>query len=165
MSQRRTPKKTNASCTHNILQHTTENIKHHHHGPPKPPASRGSNFTGECNCHMSHYQSRSLQHGDAFFIDDTNFSFFYFTIILICSGSACSLTKGEFLKIYLVLFLCCCIETMHTNPSYPSIPYLAMSLKFSSCFNLISEGGGRHCHDVFRRRGRLWLLLAVALLT
>jgi hypothetical protein len=134
--------KPTASRTHNNTQHTTKNIKHRHHGPPKLPASSGSNFTGECNCITLRNQSRSSQHGDVHFIDDTNFSFIYFTIILICSGSACSLTKGEFLKIYLVLFLCCCNETMPTNPRYLLIPYLVMSPEFSSCFGLISDRGG-----------------------
>ena len=70
----------------------------------------------------------------------------------MCSGSARSLTKGEFLKVYLANFLCRCIETTCTNPSYPAIPYLAMSPENSSCFGLISDmGGGRHCHDVFSK--------------
>ncbi len=149
------------SCAHNNTQHTTENIKHHHHGPPKLPSSSGSNFTGECDCRTLRDRSRSSQHGHVLFIDDTNFSFIYFTIILICSGSACLLTKGEFLKICLVFFLCCCIKTTRTNPSHPSIPYLAMSPKFSSCFGLISDRGGAIVTVFFRRRGRLRLLLAV----
>ncbi len=131
-----------ASCTHNNTQHTLENIKHHHHGPPKLPASSSSNFTGECDCCTLHDRPGSSQHGNVLFIDNTNFSFIYFTIILICSGSACLLTKGKFLKIYLVLFLCRCIKTTRTNPSYPLIQYLAMSPEFSSCFGLISDRGG-----------------------
>ena len=70
----------------------------------------------------------------------------------MCSSSARSLTKGKFLKVYLVMFLCRCIKTMRTNPSYPAIPYLGMSPENSSCFGLISDGGGkRHCHDVFSK--------------
>jgi hypothetical protein len=86
-----------ASCTHNNTQHTTQiNIKHHHHGPLKPPASRGSNFIGECNHRTLHNRSRSLQHGDVLFIDDTNFSFIYLTIIL-CAMRAhwLSWSRGE----------------------------------------------------------------------
>jgi hypothetical protein len=91
---------TTASCTHNNTQNTTENIKHRHHIPPKPPASSGSNFTGECD-----WQSITIiETQQCSFIDDTNFSFIYFTIILICSSSARLLTKSEFLKIHLVLF-------------------------------------------------------------
>jgi hypothetical protein len=60
----------------------------------------------------------------------------------MCSGSALLLTKGEFLKIYLVLFLCHCIEGTRTNPSYPVIPHLGMSPQYSSCFGLILDRGG-----------------------
>jgi hypothetical protein len=68
------------------------------------------------------------------------------------SGSARSLTKGDFLKAYLVMFLCRCIQTTCTNPSYPVLPYLAMSPENSSCFGLVLDrGGGRHCHDVFSK--------------
>ncbi len=84
----------------------------------------------------------------------------------MCSGSARSLTKGEFLKIYLVLFLCRCIETTQTNPSYLVIPCLAMSPENSSCFGLISDGGGgRHWHDVFRKVDVGSVVVSVALLT
>ena len=69
----------------------------------------------------------------------------------MCSSSACSLNKGEFLKSISCFLLCHCIETMRTNPSYPGIPYLAMLRENSSCLGLISERGGvRHCHDVSR---------------
>ncbi len=68
----------------------------------------------------------------------------------MCNGSARSLTKGKFLKVILVMFLCRCIETTRTNPGYPAIPYLGMSPENSPRFSLISDGGGkRHCHDVF----------------
>jgi hypothetical protein len=59
----------------------TQNIKHHLHGPPKPPASRGSNFTGECDRCTARNRSRSSQHRDVIYIDDTNFSFIYLTAI------------------------------------------------------------------------------------
>ncbi len=154
-----------ASRTHNNTHHTTENIKHRHHVPPKPSTSSSSNFTGEYNDRTLRNWSRSSQHGKVLFVDYTNLSFIYLTINLMCSHSACLLTKVEFLKIYLVLLLCRCIEMTCTNSSYPSILYLAMPPKYSSCFGLISDrGGGRHCNDVFRKRKRLGLLLAVALL-
>jgi hypothetical protein len=83
----------------------------------------------------------------------------------MCSGSARLLTKGEFLKIYLVLFLCRCIETMRTNPSYLALPYLAMSPEYSSCFSLILDGGGgRHCHNVLRKVEVGLVVVSVALL-
>ncbi len=70
----------------------------------------------------------------------------------MCSGSEPSLTKSDLLKIYLVFFLCCCIETTCTNPIYPAIPYSAMSPENSSCIGLISDRGrGRHWHDVFSK--------------
>jgi hypothetical protein len=79
---RRTPKN-QLPLAHTTIHNThTKNIKHRHHGPPKPPASSGSNFTGECDRRTSRDQSRSLQHGDVLFIDDTNFSFIYLFIIL-----------------------------------------------------------------------------------
>jgi hypothetical protein len=82
----------------------------------------------------------------------------------MCSGSAGSLTKGEFLKIYLVLFLCRCIEIMQTNPCYLAIPYLVMSPENSSCFGLISDrGGGHHCHNVFRKVAVGSVVVSVAL--
>jgi hypothetical protein len=50
------------------------------------------------------------------------------------------------------MFLCRCIETMHTNPSYPGIPYLTMLPENSSCFGLLFDRGWRcHCHDVFSK--------------
>jgi hypothetical protein len=61
----------------------------------------------------------------------------------MCSGSACSLAKGEFLKIRLGIFLCHCIETMRTNPIYPV---------------------GRHCHDVFSKVEVGSVVVRVALL-
>ena len=76
------PKHTHAHTTHK----TENNILHHHHGPPKAPASNGSNFTDECNHHTSRNQSRSLQHGDVLFVDDTNFSFINLTIILCAAA-------------------------------------------------------------------------------
>jgi hypothetical protein len=111
----------------NNTQHTHENINHHHHGPPKPSASRGSNFTGECNRRASSDRSLSSQHVEALYIDKSNFSFINLTAILCELASMRSLTKGEFLKEYLVMFLCRCIETTRTNPSYLAIPYLTMS--------------------------------------
>ena len=80
----------------------------------------------------------------------------------MCGDSAPSLTKGEFLKIYLMIFVCRCIETTRTNPIYLAIPYLAMSPENSSCFGLISgKERGFHCHDVFSKlEVGSWLLLA-----
>ncbi len=92
-----------ASCTHNNTQYTSKkNIKHRHHGPPKPPASSGSNFTGECNCRTSRDWSQSLQHGDVLFIGDTNFSFIYLTIILCAVAQ-----RAHWLKVSFYRYISC----------------------------------------------------------
>ncbi len=67
------------------LAHTTlhnNNKKHPHHGPPKPPASDGSNFTGDYNYCTLHDRSQSSQHGDITSIDKTYCSVTLFPIIL-----------------------------------------------------------------------------------
>ena len=78
LSNTQQPEHTHTHTTHK----TKNNIQYCHHGPPKPPASNGSNFTGECNLRTSRDQSRSLQHDNELLIDNTNFSFIYLTIIL-----------------------------------------------------------------------------------
>ncbi len=84
----------------------------------------------------------------------------------MCSSSEPSLTKGEFLKLYLVICLCRCIETTRTTPIYPAIPYLVMSPENSSCFGLLLDRGrGRHCHDVFSKlEERFTVVVSIALL-
>ena len=72
----------------------------------------------------------------------------------MCCGLARSLTKGEFLKVYLVIFLCRCIETTCANHSYPEIPYLAMLPENSSCFGLISDRVGSVIVTMFSVRQR-----------
>jgi hypothetical protein len=84
----------------------------------------------------------------------------------MCSGSVHLLTKGEFLKIYHVLFLCHCIKTTRANPSYSVLPYLALLPRYSSCFSLILDrGGGHHCHNVFRKVEVGSVVVSIALLT
>jgi hypothetical protein len=148
------------SCTHNNTQDTTKNIKHRHHGPPKPPASSGSNFIDECDCCTLHNLSRSLQHGDITFINKTNCSVILFTIILQAMARRTHGQKVSFICYYLCFFLCNCIRTMRTN-------LLSRDILFANTPRVIimfqhdfGQGGGCHCHDVFRRRGRLRLLLA-----
>jgi hypothetical protein len=97
-----------ASCTHNNTQHTAKNIKHCHHGPPKPPASSGSNFTGECNHRMMCNPSQSLQHGDVILIDKTNCS------VYLPACCACW-QNVSFISYYSCFFLRNCIRTMHTR--------------------------------------------------
>ena len=83
----------------------------------------------------------------------TTLTFLYlFNCYSMFSSSARSLTKGEFLKVYLVMFLCRCIQTMCTNPIYPAMPYLAMSPENSSCFGLILDRGGGAIVTIFSVR-------------
>ncbi len=104
-------------------------------------------------------------HGKYSAISDGDWQVFPFTIILWTAAPR-SLTKGELLKINLVPFLCRCIKTMRTNPSYPVLPYLALSPEYSSCFGLIwDRGGGRHCHNVFRKVEVGSVVVSIALLT
>ncbi len=50
--------------------------------PPRSPASSGSNFLGEWNCHTSHDRAPSALHGDALFLHETNSIFILLAIIL-----------------------------------------------------------------------------------
>ncbi len=93
-----------ASSTHNNTQHTTKDIKHHHHGPPKLPASSGSNFTGECDCRTSRDRSRSLQHDDVTFIDETNCSVNLCAIILQAAARHARGQKVSFISYYSFFF-------------------------------------------------------------
>jgi hypothetical protein len=96
---------------------------------------------------------------------NTAMYFLMLTLTFMYSSSARLLTKGEFLKIYLVLFLCRCIETTCIKTSYLLISYLVMSPKYSSCFGLILDrGGGCHCHNVFRKVEVGLVVVSVALL-
>jgi hypothetical protein len=105
-----------ASRTHNNTQHTTKNINHHHHGPPKLPASSGSNFTGECNRHTSCDRSGSLQHGDVTFINKTNCSIIIFTIILQAAARHARGQKVSFISYYLCFF-CATASEQHALTS------------------------------------------------
>ncbi len=111
------------SCTHNNTQHTTKNLKHRHHGPPKPPASSGSNFIGECNRRTSHNLSRSLQHGNVTFINKTNCSVIIFTIILQAMARRACGQKVSFICYYLCFF-CATASEQCALTSYPGIFYL-----------------------------------------
>ncbi len=144
MSQRQTPKNQpplTHTTTHDT-QHTTQNRKHRHHGSPKLPASSSSNITGECNRCTSCNLSGSSQHGNVLLFDSTNIFLHLFYYYSMCSGSACLLTKGEFLEWLIVLYHGRCIKTMHTDPSYSSIFFLSMSLESLSCFGMILDKGG-----------------------
>ena len=68
--------------THNHNTHRTTSKKHQHHDLPRPPASSGSNWTGECDCRTSRNWYRSPQHGNAFFYVKLTFPLFY--LLLFC---------------------------------------------------------------------------------
>jgi hypothetical protein len=72
----------NISCNYTQPTQPTKNKKHQHHDLPQPLSSSSFNFIGECDCHMLHNQSQSMQHGDVIFIDETNIFFILLTIIL-----------------------------------------------------------------------------------
>ncbi len=92
------------AITHN--QHNTKiNKKHQHYCPPRPSASSGFNFIGECNCRLLHDWSQSLQHGDVIFIDETNIFFILLTIILQASDRHARELKVSFWSDYLLFFL------------------------------------------------------------
>ncbi len=116
MSQWQTLRRTNRLL--HTQQHTTHNIKHkyHHHGPPKLPASSGSNFTGECNPRTSRDWSQSSQHGNVTFIDKTNCSVILFTIILQAAARRVRRQKVSFICYFLCVF-CATASEQHTLTS------------------------------------------------
>ncbi len=61
-------------------QHTAPatSKKHRHHDLPRPPASSGFNFTGECDRRTSCDRYRSSQYGDAIFLHETNCFFLFY---------------------------------------------------------------------------------------
>jgi hypothetical protein len=60
----------------------------------------------------------------------------------------------------LVLFLRNCIRTMRNNLLSGDILFADTPRVIVMFSMILDEGGGRHCPYVFRRKGRLWLLLA-----
>ncbi len=154
------------NCLLHTQQHTTynKNRKHRHHGPPPShwlPASSilQVGAIAVC-CAIDHDHCNP----GMYFFDDTIFSFIYFDIILYAAAQHACWQKVSFKDISYA-FLCRCIETMRTNPSYPVLPYLAMLPEYSSCFGLILDrGGGHHWHDVLRKVYVGWVVGSVALL-
>ena len=88
-----------------------------------------------------------------FYVQQLSLYFIY--IYSTRRGSASSRTKCEFLSLLLTLFLGRCVGTKRTNHSCQKIIFLPLSEHFSSCFDLISNRGGRrHCLVGFRRGER-----------
>ncbi len=127
------------AVTHN--QHNTKKIKHWHHDLPCLPASSGSNFWGECNCHTSRNQTQSAKQGDAIFLCVTNEFFILFNINLSAADRHARGLKICFFCEYLCFF-CRCFETTRTDPSYPPIFFWPMPLESLSCFGMILDKGG-----------------------
>ncbi len=157
-SQRQTPK------NQPPLAHTTthnNNKKHCHRGPPKLPASNGSNFTGEYKCHTLRNRSWSLQHGDITYNDKTYCSVMLFTIILQAVTWCTCGQQVSFISYYSWFFGATASEQRALTSAirqYFICQYLTNTSHISAWFWM--RGGGRHCHNVFMRRGRLRLLLA-----
>ena len=142
---------------HTTTTHRATSKKHRHHDLPRPPASSGSNFIGECDRRMSRDRSRSPQHGDAIFLRETNCFFILLPIILHAADRRARGQKVCFLIEYLCFFFGCCVESTRADPSYLPICFLPMPPESSSCFGMVSdEGGGRHVHGCRWRRGGTW---------
>ena len=137
--------------THTHNPQNKNNIHHRHHGPPKPPASDGSNVTGECNCRGWCDWSWSSQHGDVLFIDDTNFSFIYLTIILCAAAQRAHWLKCEFSKIYLDIFLAPASKQRTLTPSIQWYLIWWCHRRTHLVSAWFWTGGGRHCHVVFSK--------------
>ena len=107
---------------HHPITHNQHNFKkkHQHHDLPQPLASSGFNFIGECDCHMVHDQSQSMQHNNVIFIDETNIFFILLTIILQVLDRHAHELKVSYFSADLLFFLSHCIETTCTNRIYPS---------------------------------------------
>jgi hypothetical protein len=103
------------AITHN--QRNTKKQNHQHHYLPRPPASSGFNFIGECNRRVLCNQSQSLQYGDVIFIDESNIFFILLSIILQASDlHACKL-KVSFLSDYLFSFLAVALKQPTLTPA------------------------------------------------
>jgi hypothetical protein len=88
------------------------------------------------------------------------FFFYLFNCYSMSSSSARLLSKGEFLKVYHMMFFCHYIEMMCTNnPSYLDVAgeLILFWLDFG-------QGGGCHFHDVFSKVEVGSVVVSVALL-
>ncbi len=78
----------------------------------------GFNFTGECKRRTLRDWSRSSQHGNVIFIDDTNFSFIYLTIILCAAAQ-----RAHWLKVSFYIYISCffCAAALKQRALFPAI--------------------------------------------
>ncbi len=135
---------------HNTTNITSSTHKNQHHDPPRPSASSGFKIIGECDRPTSHGDAQSRQHGDAIFNVKITLSLFYnylfhAQLIRVHAGKRC-----VFLSEYLCFFIIRCVKSTRTNPSCMLIFFLLMYPMSSSCFDMISDKGGRrHGHYVW----------------
>ena len=113
------------NTSHNTQpQHTAPaTSKKHRNHDLRPPASSGFNFTGECDRRTSCDRYRSPQYGDAIFLMKRTVSFYFIDYYYR------PLTGVHWDKRYVFLVNTCaffgrCIESMRTDPSYPTIYFL-----------------------------------------
>ena len=126
---------------HTLPQHRTTSKIHQHHDLPRPPASSGSNLTGECDRRTSRDRYRSPQHGDAMFLSEANFFYILLTIIPYAGDRRAWGQKVCFFSDYLCFLFGRCLESTRTDPSYPPIYFLPMPPEASSCFGMILDEG------------------------
>ncbi len=94
---------TSCDCTQPTQHH--EKQKHQHHDLPRPLASSGFKFIGECDHRMLRNWSQSTQHGDVNFIDEPNIFFILLTIILQVLDRRANELKVSYFSAYLLFFL------------------------------------------------------------
>ena len=143
---------------HTLPQHRTTSKKHQHHDLPRPPASSGSNLTGECDRRTSHDRYQSPQHGDAIFYVKLTFPLFYW--LLFCMP----LTGAHGDKRYVFLVNTCAFYSSVASNQRALTPairrYIIRWCRLRPHHVLAwfrTRVGGRHCHGCrWRRGGRVW---------
>ncbi len=93
------------SCDYTQPTQHNKKQKHQHHDLPRPLASSGFNFIGECGRHVLRNQYQSTQHGDVIFIDEANVFFILWTIILQVLDMRAHELKVSYFSDYLLFFL------------------------------------------------------------
>ncbi len=121
---------------------TTPQKKHQHHNLPCPLASSSFNFTGECNCHMLWNRSRSPQHCDVIFIDETNIFLFYWLLFFRPQTGMLANQRWFFLVITFILFLAVASKQRAPTPTicwFFSADVLLVLVVF--CHDFVLGGG------------------------
>jgi hypothetical protein len=137
----------NTSCDYTLPTQHHKKQKHRHHDLPQPLAFSSFNFLGEYDCHMLHDWSQSRQHGDVFFIDETDIFFILLTIILQVLDRRAHELKVNYFSDYLLFFLAIALKQhaltisihQYFNRRCPPSPHHVLAW-----FRL--RGARRHCH-------------------